>query len=138
MTAVPDGFELHTRTSPLTAPWEPIYARRHAERYLLALEIRTAHTNSRGLLHGGLIAALADNAMGLSLGEMLAAEGRPATRGAITTSLSIDYLDRADIGEWLVFTTGFIHAGKRTAVTEAIVTAGDRVIVRANAAFAFS
>ena len=24
----PAGFERHTRTSPLTAPWEPIYSRR--------------------------------------------------------------------------------------------------------------
>ena len=138
MTDIPDGFVPHDRTSPLTAPWAPLYARRANQRYLLALEVRTAHTNSRGLVHGGLIAALDDNAMGLSLGEMLAAEGRAPARGAITTSLSIDYLDRAEIGEWLVITTGFIHAGRRTAVTEALATVGDRTIARANATFAFS
>ena len=26
MTDFPDGFERHTRSSPLTEPWEPIYA----------------------------------------------------------------------------------------------------------------
>lgn len=137
MSHVPDGFTLHDRSSPLTAPWEPIYALRRAGRYLLAIEVRAEHTNSRGLVHGGLIAALADNAMGLSLGEMLEADGRPASRGAITTSLTVDYLDRATIGEWLRFTTDFIHAGRRTAVTQAIVTSGDRVIARANASFLF-
>lgn len=137
MLQPPEGFVLHDRTSPLTAPWEPIYARRTADRYLLALEVRPAHTNSRGLVHGGLIAALVDNAMGLSLGTMLRAEGRASERGAITTALSIDYLGRAEIGDWLRFVTDFIHAGRRTAVTQATVMVDDCVIARANAAFAF-
>ena len=135
--AVGEGFEIHDRHSPLTLPWEPIYARRTADRFLLGLEVRVEHTNSRGFVHGGLIAALADNAMGLSLGQMLRAEGRPATEGAITTSLTLDYLDRTTIGAWLEFATGFIHAGKRTATTDALVTADGRVVARANAAFAF-
>ena len=134
---IPDGFELHDRSSPMTRPWEPIFAKATADRVVLGLEVRPEHTNSRGLVHGGLIAALADNAMGLSLGRMLAAEDRPAGRGAITTSLNIDYLDRAEIGEWLQITTGFVHAGRRSAVTEALVTAGDRVIARSNAHFQF-
>ena len=72
---IPDGFVRHARTSPLTAPWEPIWARRESDRLKLGLEVREPHTNSRGLLHGGLIASLADNAMGLSLGVRLEAEG---------------------------------------------------------------
>jgi hypothetical protein len=48
------------------------------------------HTNSRGLVHGGLIAALADNAMGLSCGQ-----GRQGvSQGLITVNLSVDYLGR--------------------------------------------
>lgn len=133
---IPEGFVRHDRSSPLTRPWEPIYARR-TDRYILGLEVRAEHTNSRGLVHGGLIAALADNAMGLSLSLMLLSEGRPAERGAVTTSLTLDYLDRAEIGEWLEFTTGFIHAGRRTAVTDALVSANGRAVARANAAFQF-
>jgi acyl-coenzyme A thioesterase PaaI-like protein len=65
------------------------------------------------------------------------AEGRSSRRGAITTSMTIDYMGRAAIADWLHFVTGFIHAGRRTAVTQAIVTTGDRAIARANARFAF-
>ncbi len=132
-----EGFAIHDRHSPLTQPWEPIYVRRTVDRVLLGLEVRQDHANSRGFLHGGLIAALADNAMGLSLGQMLSAEGRSVEQGAVTTSLTVDYLDRAALGAWLEIATGFIHAGKRTAVTEALVTADGRVIARANAAFSF-
>jgi acyl-coenzyme A thioesterase PaaI-like protein len=45
--------------------------------------LRATHWHSRGLLHGGVIAALADNTMGLSCGSSLA----PA-RGLITLGLT--------------------------------------------------
>ena len=135
---IPDGFHRHDRTSPLTAPWEPIFARREPDRVRIGLEIRTEHTNSRGLLHGGLIAALADNAMGLSLGAYLSAQGRAPARGLVTTSLSIDFLGRAELGQWLEVNTTFTHAGKRHGVAQAFVTAGSEIIARANAAFSIS
>jgi acyl-coenzyme A thioesterase PaaI-like protein len=69
---VPEGFERHTRRSGLTEPWEPIYARRSTDGVSLAIRAGAAHANSRGFVHGGLITALADNAMGLSCGEQVA------------------------------------------------------------------
>jgi acyl-coenzyme A thioesterase PaaI-like protein len=62
----PAGFEPHDRRSPLTAPWEPIYCNAHGAWVVLGVEICAAHTNSRGLVHGGLVAALLDNVMGLA------------------------------------------------------------------------
>ena len=50
--AAPEGFESFTRPSPLLDPWRPIYARVLADRIVLALELRTAHTNSRATAHG--------------------------------------------------------------------------------------
>ena len=93
---IPDGFAPHDRSSPLTAPWEPIYARREPDRLRLGLEIRTEHTNSRGLLHGGLIAALADNAMGLSVGVVLEAAGRRQGVAQAFVSADGDIIARAN------------------------------------------
>ena len=135
---IPHGFEPHERHSPLTAPWEPIFARREPDRLRVGLEIRTEHTNSRGLLHGGLIAALADNAMGLRLGVVLEAAQRRPERGLITTSLAIDFLGRAEVGQWLEVDTSFVRAGRRHGVAQAFVTADGEIIARANAAFAIA
>ena len=55
---IPAGWQLHTRKSPLTEPWEPIYARQQPRALELALRVRAAHCNGRGTAHGGLIAAL--------------------------------------------------------------------------------
>ena len=136
--SVPEGFAPHERTSPLTAPWEPIYARREADRLRLGLHVREPHTNSRGLLHGGLIAALADNAMGLSVAVVLESEGRRPAKGLVTSSLSVDFLGRAELGQWLEVDTAFVHAGGSQGVTQAFVTADGAMVARANATFRFA
>ncbi len=63
---VPSGYEPHFRKSPVTDPWEPLFVRRDGGALSLGLRIAAAHCNGRGLLHGGVISALADNAMGLA------------------------------------------------------------------------
>ncbi len=65
----PAGFAPHFRKSPVTDPWEPLYSRVLDDRVVIGFHVAGAHTNSRGMLHGGLIAALADNAMGPMLGS---------------------------------------------------------------------
>lgn len=69
---LPEGFERHTRRSGLTDPWEAIYTRRSRHGVSLAIRAGAAHANGRGFVHGGLITALADNAMGLSCGQQVA------------------------------------------------------------------
>jgi acyl-coenzyme A thioesterase PaaI-like protein len=56
----------HFKTSPVTTPSAPLFSRRGERSVEIGLWLREAHCNSCGLLHGGVIAALADNAMGLS------------------------------------------------------------------------
>ncbi|MBU4433722.1 MAG: PaaI family thioesterase [Alphaproteobacteria bacterium] len=130
----PDAFTPHARHSPLTAPWEPIYASAREDRLLLGTEIRAPHTNSRGALHGGLIAALADNAMGLSCGVRLTALDIPFG-GLVTLTLSVDYLDAARLGQWLEFDTDFIKPGKSLCFAEATVRADGKPVARAHATF---
>jgi uncharacterized protein (TIGR00369 family) len=128
--AVPEGFERHSRRSPLTEPWEPIYARRTPQALILGLRLAEPHTNSRGLVHGGLIAALADNAMGLSCA--LQAPGGPSL---LTISLSIDYLAAAQIGQWLQVDTTFVKAGRSIAFAQCFVNADGEPCARGSATF---
>lgn len=133
---VPEGWAPHDRSSPLTAPWEPLFARREIASVKLGLEIRPAHTNSRGHLHGGLISALADNAMGLSLAACLAEGGRPAA-SLVTTSLSVDFIASAECGQWLEIDPVVIQAGGGQGVVQALARADGKVIARANGTFRF-
>lgn len=127
---IPEGFARHPRRSPLTEPWEPIYAKQTDGAYILALHLAKPHTNSRGLIHGGLIAALADNAMGLSCG--VKAGDVP---GLVTVSLSVDFIGSASIGQWLAFETNFIKLGGSICFAQCMVTADGEPCARANATF---
>jgi len=131
MTGIPEGFEPHFRKSPLTNPWEPLYSRRTPEAVILGLRLGTPHTNARGFAHGGLISALADNAMGLSCGPHL----RTPIGGLVTVSLTVDFMGRGEIGQWLVFETGFVKAGRVLCFTQCLVTADGRPIAKASANF---
>lgn len=135
VTPPPEGFEPHFRRSPLTDPWEPIYSRRMADRVVMGLHAREAHTNSRGMVHGGLIAALADNAMGLSCVQVLQAKGFRPEGGLVTVSLAIDYVGAAKLGQWVEVDTRYVKTGRTLCFAQAFVMADGDVIARADARF---
>ena len=129
-TDIPEGFEPHFRKSPLTDPWEPIYSRRTADAVIIGLRLAPPHTNSRGLIHGGLIASLADNAMGLSCGVRLGNGPR-----LVTVSLAVDFIGSAAIGQWLAVESDVIKTGGTLCFAQCRVTADDIMIARANGTF---
>jgi len=118
---VPPGFAPHPRKSPLTAPWEPLWSRRDGDRFIIGLHVAEPHTNARGLAHGGLIAALADNAMGLACAVALG-----GNTGLVTVNLSLDLLGAVRIGQWLEFDAVPVRTGGTLCFAEArIIAAGD-------------
>ena len=127
---IPDGFEPHFRKSPLTDAWEPLYSRRTEKAVIMGLRLAQPHTNARGLIHGGLIAALADNAMGYSCAQ---ATGWKTTY--VTISLAVDFIGSAGIGQWLAVESDVIKTGSTICFAQSLIKADDVVIARANATF---
>jgi len=128
--SVPPGFERHFRRSPLTEPWEPIYSRRTDRAVIIGLRAAEPHLNSRGLVHGGLLTTLADNAMGLSCA--LHIEGRSRL---LTANLTVDFLSVAEKGQWIEVETTFVKPGRIMCFAQAFITADGTVCARANAVF---
>ena len=129
-TDIPQGFEPQSRRSPLTDPWEPIYSKLTPDAIILGLRLATPHTNARGFVHGGLIAALADKAMGHSCGHKMG-----GAHSLVTVSMSIDFISSAQIGQWLTVETDVIKTGSTICFAQCFVKADDVVIARANATF---
>jgi uncharacterized protein (TIGR00369 family) len=129
-TTLPEGFARHFRQSPLTEPWEPLYSRRVGDAVQIGLTIDAPHTNSRGLVHGGLIAALADNAMGLSCSKALGPD-----KSLLTVNLGVDYLGTGRIGQWLQIEPAIVKLGASLCFVTALVTADGAPCARANATF---
>jgi uncharacterized protein (TIGR00369 family) len=127
---VPSGFEPLSRRSPLTEPWQPLYARTTDKAVIVGLRLATPHTNSRGLIHGGLIAALTDAAMGYSCAHQMG-----NVSSLVTIGLAIDFIGSAKVGQWLAIESDVIKTGGTVCFAQCLVIADSAVIARANATF---
>jgi uncharacterized protein (TIGR00369 family) len=128
--SIPQGFEPHFRKSPFTDPWEPLYAKKTEKAVVLGLRLATPHTNARGLIHGGLIASLADNAMGYSCAQAMG-----WASSLVTVNLAVDYIGSAKIGQWLSVESDVIRCGSTLCFAQSLITADDAMIARANGTF---
>jgi len=127
---IPAGFEPHFRKSPFTDPWEPLYSRKTDKAVHLGLRLAKPHTNARGLIHGGLIASLADNAMGYSCAQATA-----WSTSFVTVSLAVDYVGSAEIGQWLAVECEVLKTGSTICFAQSLIKADEVVIARANGTF---
>ena len=80
--------------------------------------------NTAGFVHGGMISALADSAMGRSLRTI-----RPGVVRSMSFDLKLSFISAARVGETLRATGRVVHAGRRTAVTECRVEGPGRTLV---------
>jgi len=96
MTNIPDGFERMHIESPFLKAIGPFYHRREGNTLIIGVRAAKKHCNSMGIVHGGVLSALADLAMGFDValsGERL--------RSATTVGLSMDFFKTARVGDWL-------------------------------------
>ena len=90
--------------------------------------------NSAGFVHGGMISALADSAMGRALHTI-----KPGVVRAMSFDLKLSFITVAKVGETLRATGRVVHAGRRTAVTECRVEGlGGRLVATASGTFAMT
>jgi acyl-coenzyme A thioesterase 13 len=67
MNAAPEGWRPIPRLSPFNALVGPLYQRSAGESLSIGLRIEEKHGNSRGICHGGVLATLADLALGYAM-----------------------------------------------------------------------
>src|SRR4051795_277169 len=127
---IPAGFAPHFRKSPVTDAWEPLYSRFTESAVHMGLRLAKPHTNSRGLIHGGLIAALSDNAMGYSCAQAMG-----WSSSLVTISLAVDFTGTAEVGQWLAVESDVIKTGSTICFAQSLVKADDAIIARANGTF---
>jgi len=130
MDDIPDGYERLDRKSPFTEPLGPIFQKTEGRTLSLGLRVAERHTNARGLVHGGLIATLADLAMGYSLAL---ADDPP--KSGVTASLTTDLFGAAGIGDWLEVRAQAKRVGGKLGFCACDVLADDTPIAQGTAVF---
>ena len=134
MTNIPKTYAPHFRKSAFTDPWEPLYSRVTPEQISLGTILRDAHCNSRGIIHGGFISAIADNAMGLTCAAQMKTQGRNVT-SLVTVNLNVDFTGMAKIGDWISTESEIVKLGGSLGFVRCQLKTGDAIVARANATF---
>ena len=130
MADVPEGFKPLFRSSPVIDLIGPVYSKGDGADLVRGLRVEQKHCNMRGALHGGIVATLAD----IALGYAIAFSTKPPT-GLITASPSPDFAGTAKIGDWLEAKVDVQKRGSRLAFANCYISAGEERIVRASAVF---
>ena len=114
MSDIPEGYELVQRTQGpgFAGLAGPFYAKREGRALSLGLRIEQRHLNSRGTCHGGLLATLADIALGYSC---VAASEDGQSKNFVTIDLSIEYMASTRAGDWLYSEVKVLNTDSRTA-----------------------
>lgn len=126
----PEGFAPLFRTSPVIELIGPLYSKGTGQRLQIGFFIGEKHCNNRGTIHGGIVATVADIALGYAA---TTSQDPPLT--ALTTSLSIDFLGVACAGEWIWSDVEFQQVGKRIVFSNCYLRVGERNVARASASF---
>jgi acyl-coenzyme A thioesterase PaaI-like protein len=126
----PDGFEAFAEPSPFLERIGPLFQKTGPEGPVFGLRVEAHHCNRRGLAHGGLLATLADIALGKS-----ASWSRDPPAPLLTTSLTTELIGGARPGDWIEARCDFRRVGRSVAFANCYMRVGDRVIARASAIF---
>ncbi|WP_454255136.1 PaaI family thioesterase [Pseudomonas sp. Marseille-Q8238] len=128
---IPEGFLSLPRSSPLLDLLGPFYCKGSGLQLEIGLRTDSRHANGRGTLHGGVLATLMDVGMGYAM----AFSSEPPLP-LVTASMTLDYLDAVQIGEWLVVRLEHAKRGRQMAFATASLQVDERVVARASAVFA--
>jgi len=128
---VPPGFGPIFRTSPLLDALGSFYSKGEGAALEVGLLVTERHTNSRGTIHGGVLATLADVGMGY-----LMAFGADPPRRLTTASLNIDYTGTAKVGDWIAVAMDPPRVGRQLAFANARLMSGGKQVARASTVFA--
>jgi acyl-coenzyme A thioesterase PaaI-like protein len=82
-----------------------------------------------------VLAALADNAMGLSYRATLRHLDPEVSASGVTLSLSVDYVAVGRQGAWLDIRPRVLKAGRTIGIIDTLIFADEEVIARASATF---
>jgi uncharacterized protein (TIGR00369 family) len=126
----PEGFQPLFRTSPVLELIGPIFSRGTGQDMVLGLRAEVRHCNARGTVHGGILATLAD----VALGYVTASASDPPA-SLVTVNLSLDYTGAARIGDWLETRIEIQRQTSRLAFANGYIVVNDARIVRVSAVF---
>jgi uncharacterized protein (TIGR00369 family) len=126
----PPGYKPLFRSSPFLDLTGPYFYKPLDDAFVVGLRVAAKHVNASGTVHGGSLATLAD----VSLGYVTAMSQHPPIR-MMTTSLGLDYVGVAKVGDWLESQVSIVKVGHRLAFANLVIVSNDAPVATARATF---
>lgn len=128
-TLIPSGFEPWQPNSPFMQYIANLGTlHMNKEGNVLALFIQDKHTNIHGIVHGGMLATLADCALGQYIAKQ-------AQAPVVTVQMSVDYLNPVKSNDWLEAEVIIDKKGRGLIYATCLIKVKDKVMFKANAVF---
>ena len=127
---IPSDFRPLFRSSPVLELIGPLYCRGEGVDLVTGMRVEAKHCNARGTVHGGMLATLAD----VALGYTMAFSSRPPA-SLVTANLTLDFAGTAKIGDWLEARVDVQKRGSRLSFANCYISVNEQRIVRASAVF---
>ena len=122
---IPAGFRELTEATGFTAANGPWFEKVEGNRVWRGFMPGPQHANALGIVHGGMLAAFIDAALGSVVYHAI-------DRRCVTLKLTLDYLTPARVGDWLEGRGELIRQTRTLLFTNIYLTVGEQKILRAS------
>ena len=130
MPGCPDGFQLMPPFGPFHELTGPIYYKQTEAGFVVGLHAEEKHRNRGEIVHGGMIAMLADTAI-----TWASRNARQPAQSVLTTNLSINMIGVAKPGDWIEAHVDVVRSGRRVVFSNCFIWANGQRIAQAMAQF---
>jgi len=120
------GWEQRQGQGPFTQLVGPVWVRREAEGSAYAFLAEERHTNSRGVVHGGMLMTFVDHALGWIVWD--AVDRMPCA----TVSLNHQFVAAARPGDWVEMRGRIVRNTRSLVFIHGMMNVGDRTVMVAD------
>jgi acyl-coenzyme A thioesterase PaaI-like protein len=113
---------------PFSALIGPVQRRRVGDGFVYGLRVGPQHTNSTGIMHGGVITAFLDEVIGEIVNDL-------GNRKHVTVQFSTMFLSKAQIGDFLECDCDIVRATRSMTFIQARLNVSGEAIASATAIF---
>lgn len=128
---IPEGYIPIVMVEAFTTRIGPIYSRQTGDTIQLGFRVEESHLNIEQVVHGGMLATIADQAIGINI-----AHGTGSEFDVLTMHLSVDYIGPAFLGEWVEASAKLTKEAGRVRFGNCELRVGDRLLLTGSAIFA--
>ena len=130
MNTIPEGFTKLQPMGPFHELVGQMFCKMDDDTPIVGIIAEDKHRNKGDMMHGGMVSMLVDTA---TIWSVQAHKKDPENTVTLTTNITVDFLGKIKVGDWVEARVNFIKGGNRVMFAECYLWANDKVVARGSA-----